>query len=233
MKVIIIGINGRMGHALIDEFIKNGDEIVCGIDRNYSSINSIPVYDSFDSIKDSADIIIDFSHPSLTEKLVDFAVKNNIPVLICTTGHTEFQLKYIEKASEKIYIELCPNTLYGMEVFKQLCNNADKALGNTFDTEMIEMHHKYKKDKVSGTALNLEKCFQNPINIHSLRAGGIIVKHEVIFASDYEVITLSHTALNREAFAAGAVIKAHKIYAEITSKKKSYKLTLPSHHSQR
>lgn len=228
IKIILSGCNGRMGRAISDICAKNDDmTIVAGVDLNTASPFGYPVYDSIDKISEQADVVIDFSHPSLLDSMLSYCISKNMPAVIATTGHSEDQIAQINSASEKIAIFRSGNMSLGINVLLMLVEKAAKVLGDAFDVEVIEKHHNQKIDAPSGTALMIadrlaeslpydseyvydrhavrQKRAANEIGIHSIRGGNIVGEHEVIFAGRDEVIEIKHTAQTREVFATGAV----------------------------
>lgn len=227
INILLSGACGKMGNAVSrcaadDTTLK----IVAGVDRA-EKICDFPVYKSFDDVKVIPDVIIDFSHTSVLENLITFAVKNNIPVVLATTGYSNEQIAKIKEASKLIPIFFTANMSLGVNLLCSLAKSAAKILDNSFDIEIIEKHHNQKIDAPSGTALMLanavnevfddkytyeydrhskrQKRPKNEIGIHAIRGGTIVGEHDVIFAGHDEVITLSHSAQSKEVFAAGAV----------------------------
>ncbi|MEG1710878.1 MAG: dihydrodipicolinate reductase C-terminal domain-containing protein [Clostridia bacterium] len=205
MKIVICGILGKMGTLTHTYARKLGITVLAGIDTIDTTLLDTPVYDSLNKLNCSFDCIVDFSHHNLTENLVSYSLTYAIPLLICTTGQTDYELKLISDASCLAPIKLVRNTLSGMSIFSKLVHSADELLNSSFDCELIETHHKHKTDAPSGTAITLSENIHRPCNIHSLRVGGVVGQHSVVFCNNYELITLSHTALNRDAFACGAL----------------------------
>ena len=219
-----------MGEA-VSKLVGERDDIriAAGIDINISAITSLsdyPVYQSIWEFSGKADVIIDFSHHSSLPSLLDYATNNFMPIVVCTTGHTEDETKLIKQASEKTAVFYSGNMSIGINLLMALCKKASDALGSSFDVEIIEKHHNKKLDAPSGTALMLADAIRDTrdqtqyvydrhterrqrdtseIGIHSVRGGTIVGEHEVIFAGNNEMITLTHTAMSREIFAAGAV----------------------------
>lgn len=229
-KILICGIGGKMGENLIK--LINGDgcaEVICGVDLHAHDMG-VPVYKSFDEIDEKPDVIIDFSSPAALKPELDWAVKNGVPAVLAVTGYTNEQLEFIDECSKKIAIFKTANFSLGVNLLVNLVNKAAKILGESFDIEITEKHHRYKADAPSGTALMLaesansafgdKKPYVNgregicgkrgdEIGIHAVRGGTIVGEHEVMFAGDDEIITLTHSARSRSVFAAGA-IKAAK-----------------------
>lgn len=233
-NVILVGSGGKMG-----KFVANGVSkedtlnIVCGVDK-FNNGESFPVFSTFDEINVKADLIIDFSNPSLLDGMLNFAIKNKIALVIATTGYSEEQIEKIKEASEVIPVFFTFNMSLGVNLICSLAKKAASILGDGFDIEIIEKHHNQKLDAPSGTAIMLanavnevfddkmnyeydrhskrQKRTKNEIGIHSVRGGTIVGEHDVIFAGHDEVITVSHSAYSREVFATGA-IKAAKFIA--------------------
>lgn len=226
-KIILCGANGKMGHVIQSVVSGRDDcEIVAGVDINTES-KDFPVYSTFNEIKESADVIIDFSNPALLDSMLAFSADTKIPVVIATTGYDDKQKKQIEDAAESSAIFFTYNMSMGINLLANLAKKATEVLGSDFDIEIVEKHHNQKIDAPSGTALMLadaiceeidepikyeydrhskrEKRTKNEIGIHSVRGGTIVGEHEIIFAGRDEIITLSHSARSKEIFAVGAV----------------------------
>ena len=182
-------------------------------------------YKDLKEIVNKSDGIIDFSHFSLTEEILKYAIEINSPLVIATTGHTDEQKLKIEEASKKIAILKATNTSLGVNIMNQIVSYATKLLAD-FDIELIEKHHNRKIDAPSGTAVTLlevinesfsekknfvygregnKKREKNEIGVHAIRAGNIVGEHTVIFSSGDEIIEIKHEALSRKIFADGAV----------------------------
>ncbi|TXJ44912.1 4-hydroxy-tetrahydrodipicolinate reductase [Brachyspira aalborgi] len=182
-----------------------------------------------DLSNEKGDIIIDFSHFSRIPNMLNFAVNNNIPIVICTTGYDDKILSQIKEASSKIPILLSSNTSIGINLMNDLVSKMAENL-NGFDIEIIETHHNKKVDSPSGTAKTLfnainqtlenkmnlingregnHKRDRNEIGIHSIRGGSVVGEHRVIFYGDDEAIEIKHSAMSKKIFVYGA-IKAAK-----------------------
>lgn len=226
-KIILCGANGKMGHVIQSVVSGRDDcEIVAGVDINTEG-KDFPVYSTFNEIKESADVIIDFSNPALLDSMLAFSADTKIPVVIATTGYDDKQKKQIEDAAESSAIFFTYNMSMGINLLANLAKKATEVLGSDFDIEIVEKHHNQKIDAPSGTALMLadaiceeidepikyeydrhskrKKRTKNEIGIHSVRGGTIVGEHEIIFAGRDEIITLSHSARSKEIFAVGAV----------------------------
>lgn len=186
-----------------------------------------------DLTNEKGDIIIDFSHFSRITNMLNFAVNNNIPIVICTTGYDDKILNQIKEASSKIPILLSSNTSIGINLMNDLVSKMAENL-NGFDIEIIETHHNKKVDSPSGTAKTLfnainqtlenkmnlingregnHKRDKNEIGIHSIRGGSVVGEHRVIFYGDDEAIEIKHSAMSKKIFVHGA-IKAAKFLIE-------------------
>ncbi len=230
--ILLCGCNGKMGKAVTKSVSEtDGCEIIAGVDVYAENLNGYPVFSSVAKIstelKEKIDVIIDFSNPVALSGLLEFAVKNSIPAVICTTGLNDAQINLIKDASEKIPVFFSANMSLGVNLVCELAKKAAAVLGDSFDIEIIEMHHNQKIDAPSGTALMIadsiketldddvkyeydrhskrEKRTKNEIGIHAVRGGTITGEHQVIFAGLDEIITISHSARSKELFATGAI----------------------------
>lgn len=227
-KIILSGSSGKMGRAVIRTVFDRKDcSIVAGIDKQINESDCFPIFNSAGKINIDADVIIDFSNPSMLDSLLNYATYKKLPIVICTTGFTQAQVDKIKKASCLIPIFFSGNMSMGINLLIELAKKAACALGTEFNIEILEKHHNQKVDAPSGTALmiadaikstnvkNYECVFDrhsyrrprndNEIGIHAVRAGTIVGEHEVIFAGKDELLTISHSAQSKEIFAVGAV----------------------------
>lgn len=231
VKVILTGAAGRMGRAV--STLADTDEsisIVAAVDVSPVQ-SSVPFYHGIGELPSEpiADVIVDFSHHTAIEGILNYAKATKCAVVICTTGHTEEELDLIKEASEEIAIFRSGNMSLGINLLMALVKKAAATLSG-FDIEIIEKHHNQKLDAPSGTAIMLadaarqgidyeaqlvydrhtvrEKRNSTEIGMHSIRGGNIVGEHEVIFAGHDEIITLSHSARSREVFARGAISAA-------------------------
>ncbi len=226
-NILLSGACGKMGNAVARCCKENDDiKIIAGVDRA-EMLCEFPIYKSFDDVKIIPDVIIDFSHISVLDGLLAYATKNNVPIILATTGYSAEQIEKIHDVSNIIPVFFTANMSLGVNLLCSLAKSAAKILGDNFDVEIIEKHHNQKIDAPSGTALMLanavnevfddkytyeydrhskrQKRSKNEIGIHAIRGGTIVGEHDVIFAGHDEVITLSHAAQSKEVFAAGAV----------------------------
>lgn len=235
IKVIIYGSNGKMGQVLskiisAEKYMK----VVAGIDRSiHKEDNSYPVYGDIKECNEEADVIIDFSHVSNLQKVLELSLCSKTSLIIATTGLSEKDYISIEEASKQIPILCSANMSLGINALKSALKEISPVLGEDFDIEIIEKHHNKKVDAPSGTAYLLANVINesmgnsksfiygreggnakrqvNEIGIHAIRGGTIPGEHTVLFAGMDEVIEIKHTALSKNIFAMGAVKAARFI----------------------
>ena len=231
IKAIMHGCNGAMGQVISSLAEADGEmEIVAGVDLNTERKNSYPVYASLEECP-RADVIIDFASAKAVDHLLDYCAATGTPVVLCTTGLSEEQIRRVEETAEKAAVLRSANMSLGINLLLKLVKEAARVLAAAdFDIEILEKHHNRKLDAPSGTALALadsineamesqyhyvydrssrrQKRDPREIGIQSVRGGSIVGEHDVIFAGQDEVITISHTAYSRAIFAKGAVAAA-------------------------
>ncbi len=231
-KVIMHGCNGMMGR-MITELIKEDTqvEIVAGIDIYDDGHNDYPVFSAINDCDVEADVIIDFASVKAIDALLDYSVKKQIPVVVCTTGLSEEQLVKVEEASKKVAVLKSANMSLGINTLMNLLQKAVAVFAPAgFDVEIVEKHHNKKLDAPSGTALALADSIneamdntynyvydrskekkrreKSEIGIRAVRGGTIVGEHEVIFAGTDEVIEFKHTAYSKAVFGKGAIAAA-------------------------
>lgn len=220
MKIAIVGAAGRMGRKLI-ELAQDAElevaykvDIAEGYERTWGA--------------DCAGVI-DFSYHASVPAAVTKAAEQGIPYVIGTTGLTAEEQKAVDAAARKIPVLQSGNYSLGVNLLLELVRKAASVLGPQYDVEVVEMHHRHKKDAPSGTALMLAKSAaegrgvdladkaiygrqgdigERPIGqiaIHALRGGSVVGDHTVMFAGDLERVEITHKAQDRAAFAAGAL----------------------------
>ena len=228
VNIVITGANGKMG-SVISQLIAERDDckVIAGIDLNTDRKEDFPVVKSPFDLKTKPDVIIDFSHPSALDDLLSYCTMNGVPVVVATTGYTDEQVAKIKKTAEQIPVFFTFNMSLGINLLTDLAKKAAAILGGQFDIEIVEQHHNQKIDAPSGTAIMLanainetldnskhyvydrhsrrQKREKSEIGMHAIRGGTIVGEHDVIFAGNDEVITLSHSAASKTVFAAGAV----------------------------
>lgn len=226
IKIVLSGCNGKMG-GVISSYVatRNDCAIVAGIDKNTAMRFDYPVFASPADFTGEADVLIDFSHPSVFDPLLDMVLEKKIPSVICTTGLSAEQKERIHGAAESIPMFYSANMSLGINLMIGLVKKAAQVLGQDFDIEIVEKHHNQKIDAPSGTAIMLadaiaeggdyqyiydrhsvrKKREKSEIGIHSIRGGTIVGEHDVIFAGPDEVLTISHSAASKNVFGVGAV----------------------------
>ena len=229
VKILMHGCNGKMGR-MITEIVKNEEDavIAAGVDKFTGIPNDYPVFEEITQCDVGVDVVIDFSNAGAVDELLDYCVKKSLPVVLCTTGLSDEQLKKVDECSEKIAVLKSENMSMGINLLLKLLKDAAKVLAPAgYDIELVEKHHNQKLDAPSGTALALadsineamgneyeyvydrsqvrKKRDAKEIGISAVRAGTIVGEHEVIFAGTDEVIEFKHTAYSRSVFAKGAV----------------------------
>jgi len=232
IRVGIHGSTGRVGHLLIEN-LKN-DELakpymLHAIEEfTFTLPNDVSVTESYSELFKNSDVVIDFTIAFATETLLEAALENPTPLVIGTTGLSTHQQNLLSEASKLMPILYATNMSLGVAVLNKLASLASKSLSD-FDIEIVEQHHRYKKDAPSGTAmtlgenvakargLELEKVrvsgrngligerSRDEIAIMALRGGDIVGRHTVGFYNDGEFIELNHTATSRDTFAKGAI----------------------------
>ena len=228
IRILLGGCSGAMGHAVAKAAAQRDDiEVTAGVDLRDDGTCAFPVFPSFPAVTAEADVIIDFSHPSCLDGLLEFAREHGVPAVLCTTGYDDAQTARIREASAFVPILRSGNMSLGINLLSELAKTAARVLGTSFDVEIVEAHHNRKLDAPSGTALMLERSVEegldyeptlvydrhdrrqkrdrHEIGMHAIRGGTIVGEHEIIFAGNDEIIRLSHTALSRNVFAVGAL----------------------------
>ncbi|WP_010293109.1 4-hydroxy-tetrahydrodipicolinate reductase [Clostridium senegalense] len=227
IKVLLVGCSGKMG-KMISATSKNFKnlEIVAGIDKFNDNTLSYPIFSTISDCNIDIDVILDFSRPDSLKDISTFALKNNKPVIFCTTGYSKEEKSQILELSNTIPIFYSANMSIGINIVNAVLKNISNLLFKDFDIEIIEKHHNQKVDAPSGTALLLANTIKDSIDsdtnfiygregiskrddkeigIHTVRGGNIVGEHEVIFAGAGEVISIKHSAISREVFAIGAL----------------------------
>lgn len=223
MRIILCGYGGHMGREVRECAGRIADcDIVAGVDP-MAPREGICV-PSFDECTAEADVIIDFSHHSMTGALLDFAETKKLPVVLATTGQTEEEKTRIREAVKTIPVFLAANYSLGIATLTDLVKRA-AALYPDGEIEIVEQHHDRKIDAPSGTALALFRAVQEvrpqakavtgrsgmgkrepeDVGIHAIRMGNIVGVHEVMIGTQNERITLKHEAFSRGVFAEGSL----------------------------
>ncbi|ATD55286.1 4-hydroxy-tetrahydrodipicolinate reductase [Clostridium chauvoei] len=226
IKVILNGCSGKMGKVITEcakEF--NNLEIIGGIDK-YPSNYPYPVFKSVDDLSIDYDVLLDFSRADALKDLLKLTDKTKKPLILCSTGYNEDDLKLIDTKSKSLPLFRSANMSLGINLINSLLRKVTPLLYENYDIEIIEKHHNQKLDSPSGTAILLadtikdsiiedtffingryghKKREKNEIGIHAIRGGSIVGDHDVIFAGTGEVLELNHKAISREVFAIGAL----------------------------
>ena len=225
LRVLLLGAKGRMGHAIAAGAPKANAEIVAGLDLGDDIAKEI----------NGCDVVIDFSHPNASASLSRACREAKKPAVIGTTGHSTEERAVLEELVLSVPVVLSPNFSVGVNALFWLTRKTAQMLGDDFDLEITEMHHRLKKDAPSGTAKKLAEILcearqldyaknvrhgrqgligerpANEIGVHSIRGGDVVGDHTVTFAGAGERLELSHKAASRETFALGALRAARWI----------------------
>ncbi len=229
INTAVYGVNGKMGQILARLITEvPGYNLVFGVDKDPTKHNNpFPVYENPFDFNGDVDVIIDFSHHSNLDTLLEYGTKKKIPLVIATTGYKDEQIQKLKRAAKTIPILYSPNMSFGINIINNILRQYSEILSEGSDIEIIEKHHNKKVDAPSGTAYLLANtinkaldnqmefnygrmgndCLRNPkeIGIHTVRAGSIFGEHTVMFASGHEIIEIKHTALSKELFALDAI----------------------------
>lgn len=185
--VYVQGASGRLGQSLV------------------ALIEKDPAFSLSTSVE-SADVAIDVSAPAGLKKILEACLEAQKPLVIGTTGYSEEEKKMIQDASGKIPLLYAPNFSFGMALLKEIVGQAAKRVGTEANIEILEAHRKGKKDRPSGSAVDLAEAMERPdLPIHSIRCGDTIGDHSVLFGLDGEELELKHRVHSRTAFAKGAL----------------------------
>ena len=200
VRVLLIGAAGRMGKTVLD--LAQGDaeiEIAAQCDLG----------DSIESPMANCDVAIDFSQADSIDEICRAALQHGKSLVIGTTGHSQQQRKTIEETAHSVPIVLASNFSVGVNVLLWLTQKAAELLGSAFNPEIVETHHKMKKDAPRGTAKTLAEILKavrnSEIPIESIREGDVVGEHIIIFSGPGESLELTHRAENRGIFALGAL----------------------------
>jgi len=208
IRVSLIGAAGRMGKTIVD---------LAGRESNIEIVVQCDLGDAIEPAMKNCDVAIDFSHADAIEEICRAALQFRRPLIIGTTGHSPTQRQAIEKAAQSMPIVFASNFSVGVNALFALTSNAAEILSGKFGVEIIETHHRMKKDAPSGTAKTLAEILKkareidNEIPTRSIREGDMVGEHTVVFAGPGERVELTHRASSREIFARGALLAAEWI----------------------
>ena len=229
MNILLSGLGGHMGAEVV-KVAGSGNydaKIVSGVDPNGAPYEDIPCARDFDSANPAVDLVMDFSHHTSTAALLSFCVKNRLPLVLATTGHTEEEKAQIFEASKEIPLFFAANYSLGVALTIEFAKKAAAVFPDA-EIEIIEKHHDRKADAPSGTALAIAEALQEvrpeltihngrsgfgkrtreEIGIHAIRMQNIVGEHEVIIGTGTQTLTLKHEAHDRALFAEGALAAA-------------------------
>ena len=200
VRVLLIGAAGRMGKTVFD---------LAERDREIEITAQCDLGDSIEPAMKNCDVAIDFSQADSIDEICRASSQHGKSLVIGTTGHSQQQRKTIEETARSIPIVLASNFSVGVNVLFWLTQKAAGLLGADFNPEIVETHHKMKKDAPSGTAKTLaeilKKMRNSEIQIQSIREGDIVGEHKINFSGPGESLELTHRAANRGIFALGAL----------------------------
>lgn len=243
IKIVVTGAAGRMGKSIINVIKEtNQAELVGAVEKpGHADIGKdigeaagagklgIKLADNFEKVIKKADCVIDFTFPEATMHHLDIALNNDAAMVIGTTGFSHHQRERLKEVGSKIKIVAAPNMSVGVNLLLKAVSDMAKVLGNEYDVEIVEAHHRLKKDAPSGTAMRFAEVLSQSlkrdldkvavyerygiigerkpeeIGIQTIRAGDIVGDHTIIFGGLGERIEVTHRAQSRETFARGAV----------------------------
>ncbi|MBC2602247.1 4-hydroxy-tetrahydrodipicolinate reductase [Puniceicoccus vermicola] len=221
MPILLNGARGRMGQAIAAVAEEEGCRIVAECDIGSNPVEHLP----------NCGVVVDFSSHESTPDLAEECAAQGKPLVIGTTGHTPEETERIKACAEKIPMVWAGNYSIGVNLLIHLTRQAAKLLPESYHPEIVEMHHRHKKDAPSGTAENLLEAVlegrqwepeaalrsrsgltgerpDQEVGVHALRGGSVVGEHTVVFAGPSERIEFSHSAGDRSIFARGALTAA-------------------------
>jgi len=232
-RLVVVGAGGRMGQRIMTLAQETDGLTLVGAvdvpthpDQGKQAAPGVMLSDQF---PDSADIVIDFSLPEGTDKTLAFCADRKAALVLGTTGLSDTQKKALATLSKQIPVAQATNMSVGMNTLFATVGKIGKMLGDDYDIEIVEQHHRFKKDAPSGTALSLAEAIceetdrdldkslvhgregkealreKGTIGMHAVRAGDIVGVHSVIYSTLGETITINHTAHSRDTFVRGAL----------------------------
>ena len=250
-RIAIAGAAGKMGHAILKLALQDNRIRVTGAFERPDSVfigtdigvlagkptGKVEIVESVEAAIENADVLIDFTHPAAMEAHLKAVLKNKTGYVVGTTGLSEGHIAKLKAAGKKIPVVQSPNMSIGVNLLFKLSEMTAKALDEDYDIEIVEAHHRMKKDSPSGTALKLLEVVarargrnirkdavcgregetgarpRGQIGVLAMRGGDVVGEHTVFFLADGERVELTHKASSRDAFAQGA-IKAAKFAAQ-------------------
>ena len=226
-RILINGAKGRMGHAVASAAAELGLPVGAAVD----------VGDDLAVALSQADVVVDFSSHAATRAMLEASVAHRKPIVLGTTGHSAEEKKHLLDLAAKVPCVWAGNFSVGVNLLFALTRRASAILGNDYDAEVIEMHHRFKKDAPSGTAARLLEIIleerklsvsalrhgregitgqrtDTEVGIHALRGGDVVGDHTVMFAALGERLELTHKASDRGIFARGALRAAQWVVTQ-------------------
>lgn len=250
-SVTVVGASGRMGKKIIQSMdlypncklagaLEKKDSVYVGMDSGLNAgirQNNIPIIDNIDEAIKTSDVVIDFSSHQNINFTLDAAQQYKKPLVIGVTGLSDKDKSNIESASQTIPIVFAPNMSVGVNLLFKLVELTASVLGDKFDVEILDIHHRHKKDSPSGTSHKLKEVLlkalqrkednviygrqglhgerdHKEIAIHSMRAGEVVGEHTILFFSAEERIEIKHSAIDRKTFAVGSLRAAEFIVSK-------------------
>jgi len=202
VRVLLVGAAGRMGKTIVD---------LASNDPNIDIVAKCDLGDPIEPAMKNCDVVIDFSQADATNEICRTALHHRKSLVIGTTGHSQEQRLMIENTAQSLPIVFASNFSVGVTVLFWLTRKAAELLGSDFNPEIIETHHRMKKDAPSGTAKTLAEIVKRTRNldsqipIQSIREGEVVGNHTITFTGPGERLELTHRASNRQIFARGAL----------------------------
>lgn len=245
IKIGVVGASGRTGRFVVEALAEEGagavlhaavvssaskylGQKVSPFSSNQGS--SSPVYSDTLEALSGSDVVIEFTEPETSVRVADWCGLNSVPLLVATTGHTDKQLARILDRSKSIALAITPNTSLGAAVVTELALQARRLLGASFDIEILDLHHRMKRDAPSGTALSIAQPLvaaasggsevvyarhvarkEGEVGISSLRGGDVVGDHTVFLLGAGERIEVTHRVNSRAVFGSGAVALAKRL----------------------
>lgn len=231
LNLVLCGASGRMGRQVMQAASEQDDlKIVATLDRDKAETTDVPQFAGAGALLEAGidyDVLLDFSHPSALPMVLELSRSKPRPLVVATTGYSEAQTRELQTLAGDLALLVDANMSRGVHLLTRLVREAAAGLWPDYDIEIVEQHHRRKKDAPSGTALKLAAAAQSGMNvtadivtdrsarhnarpeaeigISSVRGGNISGIHDVIFAGQQETLTLSHEALSPVVFALGAL----------------------------
>lgn len=222
VRIGVCGATGKMGQMVIER-IKQFDS--CILSRTFTRKDNV---EDLEDLCKNSDVVIDFSNNQLLERLVDYSMLYKNKLVIGTTGLTAYHFSLLDEAAKNLSILYSANMSFGANLLAAMAAKLATIFDSSYDVEILDLHHRMKKDAPSGTAImvgqeiakargvnfNEAAVFdrskdglrqKNQIGIASIRGGGAHGEHEVLFLGDNQVFSIKHQALSRESFADGAI----------------------------